>query len=286
MRGSFVSAYTSAFLIIAVLGCENEILLTPSSIKSDDFSTTTPGSNLYDTNPESYWYGAYYDEYVFYYFSAPIYVTEIYVQNWGFELEWLRAYIGRVGGGEYLGFHRNVESLEAVSFKVANTYVASSKNIYFWIRTKLSTDLPRISTAWVYGCYVTSTPTSFPTTLGPSNFPSWHPTTSPTMPPVTRLPSKAPTLILTISPTMTPTTSEPIHSIFISKCVTDLLTNTPLYRNSIFHANTLADYDSNYSRTNILSISISKFITHCLTNNPLSRTKYITYFFTNPTNFS
>lgn len=206
MISRIVPTFIGSFaIIIAVLGCENEIFLIPETIVSDDYSSSYPSTNLVDSSVTSIWIGSYYYEHVYYYFSSPIIVTEIYVHTYGYELDYLRTYAGY----QYLSYERSVGPYASRSIKAPNVYVDTSRHVYFYFRTTSSSYLPRISAAHVFGCYDTSTPTSFPTTVGPSNFPSIHPTTLPTMPPVTHLPSRIPSSMPTSSPTMIPTTAEP-----------------------------------------------------------------------------
>jgi len=189
MKTMFVTAYIINLAIIAVLGCEKEVLLTPDSITSDNWSGYT-SARLIDGSIRSIWKGKHLWEYVRYYFSTPIYVTEVFVQNYGYELTRWYAY-----GSVHFGYEEDVGAYSSHSWKVNNAW---SKYVEFSFQAKLST--PQIGAAWVFGCYVTSTPTRFPTTAGPTNFPTMN---------LTTLPSETPSHMPTTSPTATPTTAEP-----------------------------------------------------------------------------
>jgi len=205
MKTSFVLMFICGLAMIAVLGCEKEILLIPKSITSDDYSSWTPNTNLLSDPFSTIWIGKYYMEQVYYYFAAPIFVTEVYVHNGDRETGLIR-----VSTGEgYLGVESNIGAWSARSYKADNVYVDTDSYVLFQFWATSSEYLPRISLAQVYGCYDTSTPTSFPTSVGPTDFPSTRPTTSPTMPPVTPQPSKTPSWMPTTSPTKSPTTVEP-----------------------------------------------------------------------------
>jgi len=208
MKTSFVLMFICGLAMIAVLGCEKEILLIPKSITSDDYySSSHPNTNMLSDPYSTKWVGKYYVEQVYYYFATPIFVTEIYVHVRGSELDGLHV---STGEGIYLGVeNNNIGAHSARSYKADNVYVDTDSYVLFGFRTTSSEYLPHISLAQVYGCYDTSTPTSFPTSVGPTNFPSTRPTTSPTMPPVTPQPSKTPSWMPTTSPTMSPTAAEP-----------------------------------------------------------------------------
>jgi len=60
-----------------------------------------------------------------------------------------------------------------------------------------------ISSAYVHGCYNTSTPTTVPTS-GPTELPTVFPTLSPSLPPVTTYPTKTPSIAPTTAPTGSP----------------------------------------------------------------------------------
>jgi len=208
MKTSFVLMFICGLAMIAVLGCEKEILLIPKSITSDDYSSWTPNTNLLSDPFSTIWIGKYYMEQVYYYFAAPIFVTEVYVHVRHYELQGLHVSVG--GEGIYLlGVENNIGANSARSYKADNVYVDTDSHVMFIFHTTSKEHLPHISLAQVYGCYDTSTPTSFPTSVGPTNFPSTRPTTSPTMPPVTPQPSKTPSWMPTTSPTMSPTAAEP-----------------------------------------------------------------------------
>jgi len=213
----FVLAYIN-FAIIAVLGCVKEVLLTPDTISSFDYSSRFPSSMLMDPNPTTYWMGKYYIERVTYSFSTPIYVTGIFVHNYGSDLYELGA-----SGNVSFGSERDVGAYSSRNWKVNNVYAT---RVYFYFTTTSAYNPPRISAAWVYGCYVTSTPTRFPTTAGPTNFPTMNliqpsisPTVSPT--PLSAQPSQSPTLSPSISPTVSPTSfsAEPTERPTVSEDV-------------------------------------------------------------------
>jgi len=74
--------YLCILSLIAVLGCE-DVLLMPQTITSDDYSSGGyPVDRLLDGSYGNPWIGATYYEDVIYYFPSPVIVKEVLIQKY------------------------------------------------------------------------------------------------------------------------------------------------------------------------------------------------------------
>jgi len=165
--------HPTSFTYPTTSGCDKEILLLPWTIASNDYTTSYPITNWIDTDPDTLCKGKIFSEYVDYNFSAPIYVTEVLVQNYGEELLVLSV----LSRTRVIGYEENVEAYSTHSWKANNLYVSPESYVRLKVVTS-SSIRPHISRFDVFGCYDTTTPTIFPTNVGPPSFTSMHPTTS------------------------------------------------------------------------------------------------------------
>jgi len=191
--------YFSIAAIIAVTGCQDDILLTPENVYGDTASGSL--SNLADGRYDTYWRGPEDGEYVYFYFAAKVQVKWIFIQRYASLATYVQIWDGSTTiGNEYFG--DSSESYDTMTLRF-NDVQTDILRFYFY----RSGDA-YISRLEVHGCFDTSKPTTSPTTRVPTVDPTSFPTVSPTLPPVTLHPSKAPTTLPTTAPTESPSTAK------------------------------------------------------------------------------
>jgi len=202
MSVSIVRLQVSVIAMIVASGCQNEILLVPEEVVSDDQSPFTY-TNFLDGRYWSYWRGLENYEIVDFYFSSTVDVKEILVQRYGLHLNRVSVW------SQVLSTHWGLIMVEQYLPAELGSYFILTARVNFETTALRflfrSDDLLLLSRVEVYGCYVTSNPTNLPTTEGPTVLPSSFPTTSPTLPPTTTLPTEAPSIMPSTSPTLPPT---------------------------------------------------------------------------------
>jgi len=192
--------YVSIVAIIAATACEDEILLIPESMLGDN---SWDWDNLLDGRYNTYWHADNTgNEWFWYYFSSEVEVSWIFVQRW----EDRATYFYVRDPDSTIAYEYFGDSNEQYSSVTTRFTDVHTDTLRFYFSYSSTVHISRLE---VYGCYVTSTPTTSPTTERPSAVPTSFPTVSPTMPPVTTPPSKTPSLFPTKSPTESPSTVIP-----------------------------------------------------------------------------
>jgi len=187
--------------IIAVIGCDDDILLTPDKMIGDN---TNLLKNLIDGSWSSYWYadnaGG---ENVYFYFESEVQVKWILVQRYYASATYFNVYDagGATIAREYFG--DNTERWDTATVRFNDEY---TDMLLFYFYYSSNVHITRVE---VYGCYNTSTPTLSPTTPVPTDVPTLFPTLSPTLAPLTTIPSEIPTALPTTAPSVSPSIANP-----------------------------------------------------------------------------
>jgi len=193
--------YSIIVSIIAVNGCDDDILLTPEYMIGD--TNGLPLENMADGSYSSYWrannVGG---EYVYFYYPAEVEVKWIFVQRYDLYATYFTVYDGSNNiAHQYFG--DSTEYYDSVTIRFNDVHTDYLRFYFYYTSTV------RISRLEVHGCYNTSTPTISPTTYVPTDVPTSFPTVSPTLVPVTTVPSEIPTVLPTTAPTVSPSIPNP-----------------------------------------------------------------------------
>jgi len=182
--------------IIAVKGCDDDILLTPRLLVGDRSELL---SNLADGSYNSYWAGDKAgDENVYFYFESEVQVKWILLQRYSNYATWFKVYDAGGTRFAYEHFGDSNEYYNTVTVRFNDVYTDKLRFHFYHGSTV------RMSRVEVYGCYNTSTPTLSPTTPVPTDVPTLFPTISPTLAPLTAIPSEIPTALPTTAPSVSP----------------------------------------------------------------------------------
>jgi len=193
--------YLSIVALIPATACQDETLLTPKLMVGDvnGLELDLLADGRYDT----YWRANNNGhENVYFYFMDVVEVKWIFVQRYNDDAQYVYIYDAS-SQLTAVWFGDSTESYSSITVRFDNVYTDTLR-FYFYFSSTV-----QISRLEVYGCYNTTTPTTSPTTEGPSGVPTPFPTLSPTIPPVTTLPSRTPSTSPTMAPTASPSTAYP-----------------------------------------------------------------------------
>jgi len=185
--------------ITGAIGCD-AIFLTPDEIEGS-------GNTQALLRESGVWFGSSQAQNVAYRFKPDVRVKYVQVKRYLLDAEAVGVTVlgsATSAGGSWSQNFDDTQS-DTVTFLFSN--VETNMVSFYFLNRVTKTGFPQIYHAYVFGCYVTTSPTSSPTTVAPTNVPSNLPTPSPTLPPVTILPTKTPSIAPTTSPTDSPTTA-------------------------------------------------------------------------------